>query len=105
MMLFLVQIVSHLDPVHLFNLDRLTKISGYDLLFLHVKLNDNSIFHTHTGLIKSDNIKCFDVFFIYLEAFIVSFNIPCQRIRFCRICLHRAHGNHSRFPLTIRRFP
>ena len=48
MMLFLVQIVSHLVPVHLFNLDRLTKISGYDLLFLHVKLNDNSIFHTHT---------------------------------------------------------
>ena len=61
MILFLVQIVSHLFPVHLFNLNRFTKISGYNLFFLYVKLNDNSVFYTHTGLIKSDNVKSFCV--------------------------------------------
>ena len=102
MILFLVQIVSYLFPVHLFNLNRFTKISGYNLFFLYVKLNDNSVFYTHTGLIKSDNVKSFDVVIIYLEAFFVSFNIPSQRIRFSRICPKRTHGNHSRFSLTIR---
>lgn len=99
---FRVQIVFHLFPIHTIYLDGLAEICSGNLFLLHVKLDHNPVFHSHTGFVKADDIKASVPSVNFHNTFIVSSDIPCRRIGFQGVLRKNRQDHHRIFFLAMQ---